>query len=85
VVEVVAHEFLHLFGAVDTYYEGVAGCTDEGRGDYTDLDSSGSDVSAKADIMCLFVRNPSGEFRRAHFADGNLVINKFTAEKVGWR
>lgn len=81
-VEILIHETLHLYGAVDHYIEssGTGACSSRGRGaveDYYIPQTTG-------DIMCLFVENPEGHFERGSIEKGNLVINKVTAADIGW-
>jgi hypothetical protein len=80
-VEIVAHETLHLFGAKDKYLENEYGCEATGRGE---IDRQPTFPQATADIMCGLIERWEGEFRRAKFQQGELVINQHTAAEIGW-
>ena len=84
-VEIVIHETLHLFGAVDKYIEDRSSediCSDKGRGD-TNLDFSLPQKTA--DIMCGFIEHVQNKYTRGNLTDNNLVINQLTAKEIGWR
>ncbi len=77
VVEVAAHETLHLFNATDKYEESESVdriCSIRGRGEF----------GKTADIMCMYIEEPNDKFRRGYLTEETLVINKETAEEIGW-
>lgn len=80
-VEIAAHEVLHLFGARDKYIEDKYACEDLGRGN-PDTDPIYPQTSA--DIMCGLIEKAAGKFTRANFQKGQLVVNRYTASEIGW-
>lgn len=83
VVEIVTHELLHLFGAVDKYLEHSDSriCNEKGYGDTIITPPL---PQKTGDIMCLFVEYDEGKFYRGSIIDGTLVINRITAKEIGW-
>lgn len=80
-VEIAAHETLHLFGAKDKYLEHEYGCEATGRGE---PDQRPLFPQKTADIMCGLIERQEGDFYRANFQQGELVINQHTAAEIGW-
>ena len=80
-VEIAAHETLHLFGAKDKYLENEYGCEATGRGN---PDQQPTFPQKTGDIMCGLIEQREGEFHRAEFQQGELVINRHTAAEIGW-
>jgi hypothetical protein len=62
--------------------EGKFGCVEEGRG-HPDQPEAAPQMST--DMMCGLLELPGGEFEKASFVQGEIVINKYTAEEIGWR
>lgn len=84
VTEISAHEILHLFHASDKYTEDINDsnyCSEKGIGN---VDKIPTFPQKTGDIMCLFIEYQEGYYKRGHLIDGNLVINKYTAEEIGW-
>jgi hypothetical protein len=84
VTSVVAHEILHLFGATDKYEENITNpraCSIRGRGE---IDKNPPLPQTTGDIMCLYIEESETKFKRGSLTEKNLVINKFTAEEIGW-
>ncbi len=85
VVEIAAHEILHLFGATDKYEESESVsriCSVRGQGE---VDRVPSVPQVSGDIMCMFVEKENDKFDRGSFVDGELVVNRYTAEEIGWK
>lgn len=85
ITEIAAHEILHLFGASDKYTEDIndpSYCIYEGRGD---PDKRPIHPQTTADIMCFYIEYLPGKFKRASYLNNEVVINKYTAEEIGWK
>jgi hypothetical protein len=80
-VEIVTHETLHLFGASDKYEEDAYGCAPEGRGD---TEKSPPFPQTTSDIMCGLIAKSAIRYEKADFKEETLVINKHTAQEIGW-
>lgn len=82
-VEIILHEFLHLYGASDKYKENPEGkpCNERGRGE---PDKIPLFPQTTADIMCFYIEKNNNEFFRGSIGNYNLIINRYTAEEIGW-
>jgi hypothetical protein len=83
VVEIAAHELLHLYGATDKYEESESVariCSERGRGEI----AKGVPQDT-ADIMCMFVETSLDVFNRGQIVNGSIVVNEITAEEIGWK
>lgn len=81
IVEVLLHELLHMYGAIDKYIENTGECVADGRG----VVSKEYVPQKTGDIMCLYIEENEGVFVRGSILEENLVVNEVTAKEIGWK
>lgn len=81
--EIITHEILHFFGAVDKYVENSQKpeCNDKALGN---PDKNPLFPQTTGDIMCGYVEFEKDKYKTGDFLKNNLVINKYTAQEIGW-
>lgn len=81
-VEAVIHEYLHLVGASDKYkeYSNKPACELNGRGE---IDQTVYPQKT-SDIMCGLIATGVDTYKPADLRTHTLVINRITADEIGW-
>lgn len=82
-VEIVLHEIIHFFGALDKYIEGGSTeiCYDHGIGNAEQIPLYPQKTS---DLFCPVIKIGPGKYVKGYLADKTIVINKYTARELGW-